>query len=379
MEQAISMKSHHLITAQGAGGTMSYQVLLGCYTNQNINTEAKPAEGIYLLTITEEGRLAKEPELLAEQSSPTYFYLKQSGDILYAVSEPGEPFRGEIHAYKVHKEEGVSLERISEIKAAGRGLCHVAMDPCEKNVVVISYPDATVQSYPTNPDGSIQPMFCLRKHVGSGPNLKRQEAAHAHSANFTPDGKYMYVCDLGTDMIYAYTVDPDSAKIHRAYGMNITAPAGSGPRHMVFSPDGQYAYVACELDNEVLTLKKEGEGYVVVDRTDALNPDFDIPTNYPSAIRMTKDGRGVYMSNRGEDTIAFYERDTSNGHIRMKTSHSTMGWYPRDFILTEDERLLIAVNQLSDNIVIYRIKDDGTLEQTDVQTIVQKPVALAEV
>lgn len=359
---------------------MSYQILLGCYTNQNINTEAIPAEGIYLLNISDEGKLEKEPKLLAQQESPTYFYLKKDTGILYAVSEPGEPLRGEIHAYKIHEEEeGLSLERISDLKAAGRGLCHVAMDPCEKNLVVISYPDATVQSYPTNEDGTVQPMFCLRKHVGSGPNLKRQEAAHAHSATFTPDGKYMYVCDLGTDTIYAYTLDADSAKIHRAYGMNIETPSGSGPRHMVFSGDGQNAYVACELNNEVLTLTKEGEGYVITDRTNALNPDFDIPTNYPSAIRMSKDGKCVYMSNRGEDTIAYFQRNTETGKLRLISSHSTMGWYPRDFIVTEDEKLLIAVNQLSDNIAIYLRKEDGSLELTEVKTIVQKPVVLAEV
>ncbi|MCF0135630.1 MAG: lactonase family protein [Lachnospiraceae bacterium] len=360
---------------------MEHQILLGCYTNQNKNTEAPKAEGIYLLTIGEDGSLKGVPKLLAKQDSPSYFCKNREGTRLYAVSEPGEGEKGYICAYRILREEGtVSLELINKMMAAGRGLCYCALDGPETNLVVVSYPDSTIQSYPLREDGSLRPMFCLRKHVGSGPVLDRQESAHAHCSVFTPDGQHMAVCDLGTDTIYMYSFLSDSGKIHRAYCMNVQCPAGSGPRHIAFSKDGRNAYVTCELNNQVLVMSFDGEnGLKLQERVNALNPDFDIAVNYPSAVRVAHDDESVYISNRGEDTIAHYRRDRENGRLTMLKSYSTRGWYPRDFILTEDQKLLVAVNQLSDNLVVFRIGEGGEPELLEEKVIVQKPIALLEI
>lgn len=356
---------------------MSYRFFLGCYTQQNTSSEAMPAKGIYTIEISEEGKLIGEPRLVAKQVSPTYFYLTKNKKTLYAVSEPGEGARGLIVAY--HVAEDGSLTAFSKQVSARGGLCHVMMDQEEKNLIVIAYHDATIESYPIDEEGKITPMFCLRHHIGSGPVIDRQEAAHTHSINFTPDYRYAVVCDLGIDQLRVYTLITETGKLHRAPGKNVICPPGSGPRHMVFSPDGRFAYVACELNSEVLTLSYDPQmGLKLLDRTSTLSPDFSSSRNYPAAIRITKDGRHLYVSNRGEDTIALFDVDNESGKIMHRKSFSTLGWYPRDFILSEDERYLIAVNQLSDNIAIYARDENGELTLTDEKTIVQKPIALME-
>jgi len=148
---------------------------------------------------------------------------------------------------------------------------------------------------------------------------------------------------------------------------------------MVFSPDSRFAYVACELSSEVLTLSYDPDhGLKLLDQTSTLSPDFSSARNYPAAIRITKDGRHLYVSNRGEDTIALFDVNRETGRIMHRESYSTRGWYPRDFILSEDEKLVIAVNQLSDNMAIYKRGENGELVLTDERTIVQKPIALME-
>ena len=350
-----------------------YYIYLGTYTN-------KGSKGIYGMRISEEGKLLEELQLLAAQPSPTYFYLSRDRQLLYAASEPIEGEKGAIYVYAIDPETK-ALDLINKRTAAGGGLCHITMDKQEKFAVVTCYPEATVQVYPVDHRGRVTEMFCLKRHSGSGPVTDRQESAHAHSAYFTPDGVYMVVCDLGIDELVLYTMNEETGKLHRAYGKNVTMPAGCGPRHMVFSPDGNFAYVVCELSSELITLRYNGEeGFSILERTSCLSPEFHSERSFASAIRITKDGRDLYVSNRGEDSIAHFKVDPCSGHAQLVKSYSTRGWYPRDFILTEDENLLIAANQLSENMAIYkRDPKTGALELTDEQTIVNAPVAFQEV
>lgn len=350
-----------------------YYIYLGTYTN-------KGSKGIYGMRISQEGKLMEEPQLLAEMPSPTYFYLSRNRHFLYAVAEPGEGEKGATYVYEIDP-QSKALSLHSKRAAAGRGLCHITMDKQERYAVVTCYPDATVQVFPVDHRNNITPMFCLKRHSGSGPVSDRQESAHAHSAYFTPDGVYVVVCDLGIDELVLYTMNEESGKLHRAFEKNVTMPAGCGPRHMVFSPDGRFAYVVCELSSELITLAYHGEeGFTILERISTLSPEFHSERSFASAIRITKDGRDLYVSNRGEDSIAHFKVDVHSGHVELVKSYSTRGWYPRDFILTEDENLLIAVNQLSENMAIYRRDiETGELTLTDEQNIVNAPVALQEI
>ena len=108
------------------------------------------------------------------------------------------------------------------------------------------------------------------------------------------------------------------------------------------------------------------KGFELISKVSTLSLEYGVSHNFPAAIRITKDGRFIYLSNRGEDTIAIFKADPETGLIVLQMSASTRGWYPRDFILTKDEKFLIAANQLSDNLVIYeRDLRTGLLSLTD--------------
>ncbi|MBO6158417.1 MAG: lactonase family protein [Firmicutes bacterium] len=354
-----------------------YHFYLGCYTHQNTSKDAEEAKGIYLLTVSDEGKLV-EKKLVHEQLSPSYFYLTKDKKVLYAVTEAPN-VKGDICAYQIDPAD-YGLKLTSRRQAAGGGLCHVTMDPEEKFLLVTCYDEATIQSYPIE-NSTITPMFSLRHHMGQGPVLERQEAAHAHSITFTPEGAYLVVCDLGTDMLNVYTINPVSGKIHRVTPLNFKCPAGCGPRHMVFSPDGKMAYVACELSSEILILRYHARtGFELAGKVSTRSPEFSSNHNYPAAIRISKDGRHLYLSNRGEDTIAVFRIYPEDGSLALVGSASTRGWYPRDFVLSEDERLLLAANQLSDNLSIFKIdQSSGMLTLTDEVSVPQKPIALMEI
>lgn len=355
---------------------MNYHFYLGCYTHLNNNTELPPSEGIYEILVNEEGKVVEGPILSYAQASPSYFALSEDKKRLYAVSEPGNDQKGSIDAYRI--EEG-ALVRFSHQDSAGSGLCHVCLDKNEKNLIAIGYHDATVQVYPLDENGAMTPMFCLRHHVGQGPVADRQEAAHAHSAFFTPDHKYVYICDLGIDTLVAYEMAEETGKLRRAQEMNVSCPPGSGPRHLIFSPCGRFCYVACELSSMVLVYRYDPEkGMTFLQEVSSDTAHFDNGANYPAAIRMSRDGKWLYVSNRGEDTIAIFGVNSETGLLDHAVSYSTMGWYPRDFILTEDEKFLIALNQLTDNLVIYRVTDGTQLVKTDERLIIQKPIAIVE-
>jgi len=352
-----------------------YVVYMGC-CNQSVTNGEPSANGIYRLRVSSEGKLLGEPERLTEGGYPSYFCITKDGKTLYAVDEPRND-EGTMESYRTDEEGNLTLN--SSRKAAGEGLCHVTLDPTENYLIATCYSQSTIQSYPLK-NGEITPMFCLRHHMGSGPVLDRQEKAHAHSVTFTPDGKVLFVCDLGIDKLLCYRLVQETGKLHRVTPLNYEVPAGSGPRHMVFSPDGRFAFVVLELSSELLVLRFDPViGFDPVEKVSTGSMEYSNMKNLPAAIRLTKDGRHLYVSNRGEDTLDHYDVNPETGDVSLSASYSSRGWHPRDFILTADERFLIAANLMSDNLEVFaRDPQSGELVLTDERPVPSRPMCLIE-
>ena len=239
-----------------------------------------------------------------------------------------------------------------------------------------SYPDATVQVYPILGDGSVGEVICVKGHVCKGVNKARQDKAHAHHVCLTLDEKYLCACDLGIDKVMVYQFDSNSGQLELDEDKSLKLPDGCGPRHMIFHSNGQIAYVLSELSSQVFVLSYNAEeGFTILQTLNALE-QLNIASD-AAAIRISSDGRFLYTSNRGEDSIALFHINEDSGLLERLSNTSSGGQHPRDFILTDS--LLLCANRDSDNIVVYKVSEvDGAIEPIREVTGVSKPVNILE-
>ncbi len=192
-------------------------------------------------------------------------------------------------------------------------------------------------------------------HTGSSVNPKRQESPHVHCTFFSPDKKHLLCCDLGTDEIYVY--DRALNEITRA-----RVPSGNGPRHLCFSEEGKYVYCINEMSATVSVLSYE-DGFLTYLKDIDIKPEGYNGQGAGAAIKRTRDGKRLYLSERGSQTIALVEIDGER--IEVKAYFSSNGAEPRDIALLADERFLVCTNQFSNNFTVYRVLEGGALELTD--------------
>lgn len=352
------------------GGFIMSKVLyyIGTYTSET----SKGIYGTYLDLGTQE---FSKPELFAELPSPTYMISNKNSTALYSVSETLDKTQGKVSAYSIEPLTG-RLNKINEVYAPGLGLCHISIDPSEKFLFAASYPDATVQVYPIKEDGSVGEAICVREHAGKGINKVRQDRAHAHYVCLTPDQKYLCACDLGIDKIMVYRFDNNTGQLELDEDKCLKLPDGCGPRHMLFHSNKKIAYVLSELSSQVFVLSyNSDEGFTVLQTINALEQADTVSD--AAAIRISSDGRFLYTSNRGEDSIALFHINEDTGLLKRISNTSSGGRHPRDFILTGP--LLLCVNRDSDNMVVYNVSEkDGTIEPIKEVTGVSKPVNILE-
>lgn len=352
--------------------TRSWEIWTGAY--------AEAGEvGITRLELDgETGQLAKTSEY-GGMENPSFLALNRAGTVLYAVSETaetdGQP-GGRMIAYPINPETR-KLEAGWERLTHGAAPCHVSLDADEKWLAVANYNGSAVTLYPLEPRGKPGDAMVRLRHAGSGPNPARQEMPHPHSAVFDPGGKpYLYVADLGLDRIMIYESGEDGTDWTSA-GAAALAPA-DGPRHMAFHPDGGSLYVVNELSSTVTRFVRAESGKKLERReTVSTLPDSFQGESWCAEIAVSPDGRFLYASNRGHDSIAVFRVDGENGELSAAGHVSTRGRTPRHFALTPDGTWLLAANQASGNVVVFRIDAKSGLPiYHGVEIEVNKPVCV---
>ncbi|MNE35772.1 6-phosphogluconolactonase [compost metagenome] len=218
-----------------------------------------------------------------------------------------------------------------------------------------------------------------QQHTGHGPHPERQDRPHPHSAQFSPDNRFVLVADLGLDRIKIYALDEANDQLV-LQGEGITPP-GAGPRHLAFHPNSPYLYSMNEVDSTVTF-------FIFDEKTGGLTPVQTLPTlpddfegeNTTAEIAISKDGRYLYGSNRGHDSIVQYAIDPENGKLTFVERVSTEGGHPRHFALTPDGDYLIAANRDSNNLVLFRVDPQtGKLQFTGNTASASKPVCIQPV
>ncbi len=331
----------------------SEKVVFGTYTK-------RISKGLYTAELnTETGDLENITEF-AELGSPTYTALSAAGK-LYAVDKQGDQGGVAVVDFATGTIE-------QEVLAEGASPAYLAVDEARQLLYSGNYHKGTLEVFAIAADGQITLTDTFQSE-GSGPRPE-QESAHVHFNNLTPDNRVVVV-DLGADKVYTFDV---SAEGKLSLVTTFETEPGFGPRHIRFSPDGQYAYLLGELSSLLSVLKYDAAtGSFTLVQTVSTKPADWTEHNGTAALRVSDDGKFVYASNRGHNSIAVFAVSEAGAHVERIQLISTEGDFPRDFALDPSQAWVVAANQNTDNVSVYRRDiETGLLE------LVHKDIAVPE-
>jgi 6-phosphogluconolactonase len=368
----MSLTRRSLLMAALAPQPASLRVYIGSNTNAT-------TKGISVARFDTSSGALSELELAVEAAQPTFFAIHPSGRFLYAIHEINN-FEGKragaLGAYAIDRSSR-QLTLLNRLTTQGSGPCHVSLDKHGKMAMVANYGSGSVASYSIGADGQLAGPVSFAQHEGNGPDAKRQPHPFAHSINPTPDNKYAVVCDLGIDQVVVYAINPAKGEM-KAHSVCHLAP-GCGPRHFAWHPKLPCGYVANEL-NSTVTVVSYSDGQLDEIHSVATAPEGLSMRNYPAEVCVHPNGRWVYVSNRGEDTIATFAVDKQSGKLSRVTNVSTEGAWPRNFYLVPGGRWMLVANQNSGSVRVFSIDEKtGVPRSTGQGLSVGSPVCLRSV
>jgi len=321
-----------------------YIAYVGTYTGAN------KSKGIYAWRFHPANGKVTAIGLVAETASPSSLAVHPNRKFLYAVNEVSNfegKRTGSVSAFAMDTATG-QLKLLNTVSSRGDGPCHLALDPSGKWLFAANYNGGSVAEYPVHDDGTLGEASAFVQHVGSSVNRQRQASPHAHSTVLSPDGNSVYVADLGLDQVLSYKVagltpnDPPYIKIAQ----------GAGPRHLAFTPNGRYAYVMTEMTASVVAFRYEGGKFEELQTLPTAEPADNISG---AEIAVHPNGKFVYSSTRGANTIAVFAIDADKGTLTPVERIPSGGKTPRNFAIDPTGAYLFAANQDSDNVVVFRI------------------------
>ena len=357
--------------------TKEMLVYIGTYTSGK-----SKSEGIYIYKLNLENGDLKPYRTVRNVVEPSYLAINKSKKYLYAVNETVE-FEGKksgaISAFAIDRKTG-DLTFINKQPTLGGAPCYVTVSDDEKFVLVANYVGGNAAVFPVEAGGKLGAAIDIKQNSGTGPNKERQEAAHAHSINLDEKNKFAYLCDLGVDRIFIYEYDRKTGKLktNRAQDSYQSKP-GAGPRHFAFHPNGKYAFVINELDSSVTALAFDAKSGALkeIQTVSTLPVDSKTANNTCADIHVAPDGKFLYGSNRGHDSIASYKIDEKSGKLEFIECVSTEGKTPRNFVIEPSGKFLLAANQNSDSVVVFRIDaQSGRLSAVGNPVAAPTPVCL---
>ena len=336
-------------------------------------------QGITLCKLDRKNGKLEKVKVFGGHRNPAFLEVHPSGKFLYAVNEINDFKRktaGALTAFSVDAKTG-NLKQINQVSSRGGGACHLTIDARGKVLLVANYGGGNIASFRIGEDGALSEAVSFFQHEGSSVDERRQKGPHAHSINFDPTNKRAYCADLGLDQVLVYklnkngklkTNDPPFAK---------TQPGG-GPRHMNFHPSGKFAFVNLEMTSKITVFAHHGKTGALneVQTVSTLPKDF-AGNNSTAEIRVHPNGKFVYCSNRGHDSIVVFAIDEESGKLTLVESEPSGGKTPRNFCIDPSGAFLLAANQNTNNVVVFRIDGKtGSLTPTGSSIESPKPVCV---
>lgn len=295
-----------------------------------------------------------------DAENPFFLALSPNQQTLYAIHEPGtfgSDANGEVAAYKIEDQAG-KLTLLNRQPTRGGAACYVAVDATGKTLLAANYQDGTVLSYPIRGDGSLGEAVSFFQHVGSSVNPDRQQEPHAHCFVISPDNRYAYSADLGIDKIMNYRLDAASATLVPNRQPFVRTHPGAGPRHFLFHPHQPFAYAINELDNTITLFEYvSSSGALLEQQTVSTIPETFDGTTHCADLKITPDGRFLYGTNRGHDSIAIYAI-AENGYLSLINIEPSGGEQPQNLAITPDGQFLMCANMAGNCVTLFRIEPD---------------------
>ncbi|MBX9656004.1 lactonase family protein, partial [bacterium] len=346
--------------ASGENSPKAFDVYVGTYTGRG-------SEGIYHFLLDMEKGTLTPVGVTKGIVNPSFLALHPSGKFLYAVSEV-ETMNGKksggLSAFAIEGKDR-TLELLNQEATGGGVPCHVSVDHTGKMAMIANYGGGSVGAFPLAADGKLMPLSSFIQHEGKGPNPARQEGPHAHSIFPDPTNRYAMAADLGLDKVFVYKIDTATGKLTPNNPPFASVPAGGGPRHFAFHPNGKFAYTNNELSSAVTAFTyADTEGVLTPIQTITTLPEgYDGKDNTTAEVQVHPSGKFVYVSNLGHDSIAGYSIDQKTGKLTSLGQTKTGGKVPRNFGIDPTGTYLLAANQDSNDIFVFKI-DPKTGELT---------------
>ncbi|MBL8792350.1 MAG: lactonase family protein [Planctomycetia bacterium] len=345
-----------MLTLGAAGGFAQgdkagkMRVYIGTYTG-------KESKGIYLLELDLATGTLTEKGLAGESVNPSFLAIHPSQKYLYAANEVGS-FEGKkggaVTAFAIDAATG-KLTELNKQSSGGSGPCHIVVDKEGKVVLVANYGGGSVASLSVEADGKLKEAASVIQHTGSSVDPGRQKAPHAHSINVDPGNRFAMAADLGLDKVLIYKLDPAKGTLTPNDPPSASVAGGSGPRHFAFHPDGKHAYVINEMKSTMTAFSYDAaKGELKEIQTLSTLPADHKGGNSTAEVVVHPSGKFVYGSNRGHDSIAIFAVE-ADGKLKAVGHEPTQGKTPRNFNVDPTGQFLLAANQNSGTVVVFRI------------------------
>ena len=319
---------------------------------------------------TDTGVLTK-PEFLIEAKAPAFFTIHPDGNHLYTCNS-GAP--GNVSAYEIEPHTG-HLKFLNQLPGGGADTSYISLDKTGRFALAANYDGGNIAVFPLKPDGSLGERTAFVQHTGSGPNPQRQTHAYAHSIITDPSNRFALAADLGVDKIFVYRFDEKTGALATNNPPFVQVTSGSGARHVKFAPNGHRVYLINEIASTVVAFDWDGTtGTLAQFQTISTLPEDFKGANACAEMEIRADGKFLYASNRGHNSLAVFAIDETTGRLTPVQTISSGGKTPRNFAFDPTGKWILCTNHDSSNAVVFRMDETtGKLTQTGEPVSVPYP------
>ncbi len=373
---AIGLSAVLRANARNSNGPNELLLYAGTYTNSG------RSQGIYVNKFDLGSGELSPLHIIRNVADPSFLTIDKNRKFVYSVNELVEyegKASGSVSAFAIDQKSG-KLEFLNKQPTLGGAPCFVTTSENGKFALVANYVGGNISVFPIAADGKLGTSSCIVQHSGSGPNADRQGSAHAHSITLDRRNRFAFAGDLGIDKLMIYRFDQKTGRLTPNEAQPFfQAKPGAGPRHFTFHPNGRLAFLINELDLTITALAyDEKAGTLREIETASTIPADALRTGSSCAdIHVSPNGKFLYGSNRGHNSIVSYLIDQKSGKLKLVEHVSTNGKKPRNFAIDPTGKFLLVANQDSDSIIVFRIDaNTGKLQLTGKSAEIPSPVCL---